>query len=217
MVMFTMGSANRVRALWVVVWLAALALFVAGTASAAGEELSPAEIHALQSGRLVARDDVQDRGGRRYVGGVSYIVIDATPAQVTSVLDDIRVYRDILPRTRSVRWIGLSRTGDPILDLEQGTSLVHGSYAVRVHHESQGEGAIIRFWLDKSFRHDIADAGGFFRVEPFADKTLLTYMVMVDLGDGLIVSLFEGRVRRAALSTPSLVKAYVESHRPSPS
>jgi len=190
-------------------------LFIAAPASAAGEELSPGEIRALQSGRLVAREDVQNRGGRRYVGGVSYIVIDAPPMQVTSVLDDVRAYREILPRTRSVRWIGLSRTGDSILELEQGTSLVHGSYAVRVHHQSQGEGALIRFWLDKSFRHDINDAGGFFRVEPFADKTLLTYVVMVDLGDGLFVSLFEGRVRRAALSTPSLVKAYVESHRPS--
>jgi hypothetical protein len=209
-----MGSVNRVRALWVVVWLAALALFLAVQANAAGEELSPSEIHALQSGRLVARPDVQDRGGRRYVGGVSYIVIDAPPAQVTSALDDVRAYRDILPRTRAVRWIGLSRNGDSLLELEQGTSLVHGAYTVRVHHEALGEGAIIRFWLDKSFRHDIADAGGFFRVEAFADKTLLTYVVMVDLGGGLIVNLFEGRVQRAALSTPALVKAYVESHRP---
>lgn len=195
------------------VCLAALA--VAGPA-AAGVELSQAEIQALSAGQLVVREDTTERGGRRYVGGVSYIVIDAQPKRVTSLLDDVRVYRDILPRTRSVHWLGMSRGGESILELEQGTSLVHGRYVVRVRHEAgnNDNGGVIRFWMDPSFRHDIADAGGFFRVEPFGDKTLLTYLVMVDLGDGLVVRLFEGRVRRAALSTPTLVKAYVDSHRP---
>jgi hypothetical protein len=208
----TMGSSKQIRALCAMVCLA-----LAGIArtSAAGEELTPSEIRALSSGQLVVREDDTERNGRRYIGGVSYIVIGARPREVTTMLDDVRTYRDILPRTRSVRWLGLARTGESILELEQGTSLVHGRYAIRVRRDrGTDDGAVIRFWLDPSFRHDIADAGGFFRVEPFGDKTLLTYLVMVDLGDGIVVRLFEGRVRRAALSTPALVKAYVESHRP---
>jgi hypothetical protein len=187
---------------------------VAGTANA-GAELSQAEIRALSAGQLVVRADTTERAGRRYVGGVSYIVIGARPKEVTTLLDDVRAYREILPRTRSVHWLGMARSGESILELEQGTSLVHGRYVVRVRHEpGNDDSAVIRFWMDPSFRHDIADAGGFFRIEPFGDKTLLTYLVMIDLGDGIVVRLFEGRVQRAALSTPALVKSYVESHRP---
>ena len=42
------------------------------------------------------------------------------------------------------------------------------------------------------------------------EGTLLTYMVMVDLGSGLFARLVENKVRNVALSTPQLVKAYVE-------
>jgi hypothetical protein len=43
---------------------------------------------------------------------------------------------------------------------------------------------------------------------------LLTYLVTVDLGPGIFGRLFEGKIRKAALSTPELVKTYVESHPP---
>ena len=76
----------------------------------------------------------------------------------------------------------------------------------------QTTAAPIRFWLDHHFSHDIADASGFFRVDGTRDgRTLLTYVVMVDLGSGLFQRLFEEKVRAAALSTPMLVKNYVEA------
>jgi hypothetical protein len=84
----------------------------------------------------------------------------------------------------------------------------------RADHDTSS--AIIRFWLDPHFSHNIADASGFFHVETVGEKTLLTYLVMVDLGPGFWGQMFEGRVRRAALSTPLLVKKYVESHQPAP-
>ena len=37
---------------------------------------------------------------------------------------------------------------------------------------------------------------------------------MVDLGSGLFARLFENKVRNVALSTPLLVKSYVESRSP---
>jgi hypothetical protein len=210
-----MGFSIR-RALWVSVSLAALC--VAGPAWSAGGELSNAEIARLTAGQPVVREDTIERGGRRYIGGVSYVLINAAPEQVTGVLESVRTYRQILPRTRSLRQIGFSRQGDTIIELEQGNSLVHGKYTVRVRRERaapDSSSAVIRFWLDQSFSHDIDDASGFFRVEPMGDGTLLTYMVMVDLGSGLFARLFENKVRNTALSTPQLVKSYVESHSPS--
>ena len=201
-------------------WAMVLAVLAASSVvSAAGSELTENEIAELQAGRIVVRSDDVERGGRRYIGGVSYIMIDAPADQVIGVLDDVRTYREILPRTRSVRWLGITRDGDTIVELEQGNAVAHGKYAVRIRHDRAGHGTsstIIRFWLDHRFSHDIADASGFFQVETVGEKTQLTYLVMVDLGAGFWGQMFEGRVRRAALSTPLLVKKYVESHLPGP-
>jgi carbon monoxide dehydrogenase subunit G len=188
-------------------------------ASAAGTELTDAEIAKLEAGHMVVRPENVERAGRRYIGGVSYIMIDAPVEQVISVLDDVRTYREILPRTRSVRWLGIARDGDTIVELEQGNALAHGRYAVRIRRDrthGAASSALIRFWLDPRYAHDIADASGFFHVETVGERTRLTYLVMVDLGAGLFGQMFEGRIRRAALSTPLLVKRYVESHAPAP-
>ena len=193
-----------------------LAVFAAtSVASAEPTELTEAEIANLEAGRMVVRSEDVERSGRRYIGGVSYIMIDAPVARVIAVLDDVRTYRDILPRTRSVRWIGMGRNGDTLVELEQGNAFAHGKYVARIRRDRATQNAssgLVRFWLDRDFSHDIADASGFFHAETVGEKTRLTYLVMVDLGAGVWGQMFEGRIRRAALSTPELVKRYVESH-----
>jgi hypothetical protein len=195
----------------------ALALVATVRPVSAGSELSDVEAAALEAGQPVVREATIERSGHRYIGGVSYVVIDANPAQVSAALDDVRTYRQILPNTRSVRWIGISRKGDALVELEQGNGVAHGKYTVRIRREARGSGpaSTFRFWLDPRYAHDLEDASGFFHVEAWGDKTLLTYLVMVDLGPGIFGRLFEGKVRRAALSTPGLVKSYVELHRTS--
>lgn len=207
------ASARSTIRLLAIIWLA---LSVPQSATA-GSEISEDESAALEAGRPVVREENVERAGRHYIGGVSYIVIDAVPERVMAALDDVRAYPRILPHTRSVRWVGLSRKGDALIEIEQGNAIAHGKYTVRVHRETApryGSPSTIRFWLDPRYAHDLDDANGFFHVEAWGQKTLLTYVVMVDLGPGLFSHLFEGRIRRAALSTPTLVKAYVESRRP---
>src|SRR4051812_9568544 len=104
-----MGFSVR-RALWVSVSLAALC--VTGPAWSAGGELSNAEIARLGAGQAVVREDTLERSGHRYVGGVSYVLINAAPEKVTGVLENVGAYRHILPRTRSLRLIGFSRQGE---------------------------------------------------------------------------------------------------------
>jgi hypothetical protein len=195
-----------------------LHLVVAGVsvcrpAGAMAWELLPSEIALLAQGRQVIREDTLDTTRGRYVGGVAYLLIHATPDAVASVLDDVRTYRQILPCTHDVRWVALSRQGDSIVELEQGNSIARGRYTLRVRRETQAEhSTIFRFSLDQRFSHDIADANGFFRLEPAENgQTLLTYMVLVDLGPGWVQRFFEGRIRNIALSAPVLLRSYVET------
>jgi hypothetical protein len=61
--------------------------------------------------------------------------------------------------------------------------------------------------MDPRRRHDIEDAWGFMRVEPFGDgRTLVTYGILVDIGPSLLRDLFEERVRALALSVPDRIR-----------
>lgn len=193
---------------------ALLGAMVCPATRGARAESTPDELGRLLAGEVIVQEDTVENQDRRYVGGVAKVVIAAPVADVAAALDDVGAYGSFLPRTRSVRWIGLSRkSGDAVVQLEQGTAMAHGHYTVRIRKERIGQEGTgtVRFWLDPSFSHDIADARGFFRVEPMrGNKTLLTYMILVDLGPGILRRFFEERVRRAALSTPLLVRGYVE-------
>src|SRR4029079_18004815 len=151
--------------------------------------------------------------------------VDRPPEELAAVLEDVRTYRQVLPRTKQARLVG-ENGSDFFVELRQGNSLVEAKYTLRArkdaaHHE-------VRFWLDKSRPHGIADAWGFFRYEavprsalgadPVASgppRTLLTYGILVDVGPGLVRELFEERLRALMLSVPQLVQRYVaENVRP---
>ncbi len=199
--------------------LAALvAIAVALTApGAVAQPLSTDESSRLEAGDTVSREQTYQYGDRRYVGGLTYTVVDATAAELSSIFDDVNAYRRVLPRTKRARLVGVDH-GDRLVELAHGNALVGAEYTIRVRRMPGGRE--VRFWLDPTRPHEIDDAWGFFRVEPFvtssgATRVLLTYGVLVDVGPGLVRELFEERVRAALLTVPQLVRRYVaEVRRP---
>ncbi len=165
----------------------------------------------MHGGAVVRTAEVQ-RWGRRYVGGMSYAVVDARAREVSALIDDVATWQKILPKTRSARVVGFAGD-DPLVSVTHGTSLVQASYTIRVHRE----GSVVRFWLDSSRPHDIEDIWGFMRVEPVPSQAdgaeqrqaIVSYGVMVDMGPGLLRDLFESRVRDLALTVPGRVRGLV--------
>lgn len=163
---------------------------------------------------LVARDLVtrplrfEEREGGSYVGGVSYQVVRADPASVLAAFADAQSLTRALPSTQSA--LMLSRDGRTArVELVQGRAPFLARYTVFL--EQAGRGNTIRFWLDPTRPHDIADVWGYFRVEPFGEgRSLVTVAAALDLGPGLARVLFEDRVQRAILRTPSRIRAFVE-------
>lgn len=192
-------------------WLvaAAFAVGLAGAREARAESLSPSESARLARGETVIREQTFERGDRHYVGGVTYTVLDATAAELSSVLEDVAAYRHVLPRTKRARHVGTDH-GDTLVELVQGNALYEATYTIRVRRGRRE----MRFWLEPTLPHEIDDAWGFFRMQPFVSATgeervLLTYAVLVDVGPGIVRELFEERVRAAMLSVPQLVRRYV--------
>ena len=67
---------------------------------------------------------------------------------------------------------------DVLLEVSQGSALLHATYTMRVHREEHE----VRFWMDPRRAHDIEDAWGFLRTEALPDgRTLLTYGVLIDM------------------------------------
>lgn len=180
---------------------AALASMFVGS-SARADALSAAETDQLVRGGTVTRVQGISRGGERYVGGVAYAIVHAQPDELAALLDDVDVWRRLLPHTRQARQVGTA-AGDAIVELTHGSALVQVTYSLRVRRE----GNVIRFWLDRSRPHGIEDAWGFLRAEPLdGARTLVAYGILIDMGAGLLRNLFEERVRRLALTVPERVR-----------
>jgi hypothetical protein len=93
--------------------------------------------------------------------------------------------------------------------LRHGVGFVEASYNLRVRLDPKGQD--IQFKLDESKPHTLSAAWGFYTVRPYGqDRTLLTYGVMADLGDGLLRSVVRGTVHDWMLKVPWMVKRFVE-------
>lgn len=205
----------RPRAL-IVTALLALGLTALAPAARA-DTLSAAESTRLARGETVIREHNWAPGeSARYIGGLTYTIVDASAAEVSSLLEDVSSYRHVLPRTKRAKLISVEPNGDRLVELVQGNALMEAEYTIRVrHYPARGEA---RFWLELSRPHEIDDAFGYFRVESLVgpsgeQRALLTYAVLVDVGPGIVRDLFAERVRAALLSVPQLVRRHVAEMR----
>jgi hypothetical protein len=160
----------------------------------------------LARGQTVSRRHDERQGSHRYVGGMSYTIADWGTDQVGSLVDDLSLWKRYIPRVRDVH--RAPSTGpDRVVDVEHGNALISVAYSMRVHRD----GRVIRFWMDPTRRHDIEDVWGYFRLEPMPDgRTLVTFGILIDLGDGMIRDLFEDEVRKLALEIPNNVRTVID-------
>jgi len=176
---------------------------VAASPLARADSLTPQERSRLASGDVIRRHVDFDTADGPYFGGISYGVIDASPAEVMRALLDVNTYRSILPLTLEAREVG--RKGDnSLVFFRQGGRLGTASYTLLVRRESP---SLLRFWLDPAFPHEIEDCWGYFRVQPFgAQKTLLTYAAVLRLELGFVRMFFSEKIRSFAMDTPLRVQ-----------
>jgi hypothetical protein len=189
--------------------LACLLLATGASAQPVASRLQDDETARLLRGETITREQTIARGDTRYVGGITYTLVDATPDEIDALLADMHAYQKVLPRTKQARLVGQNGP-DAFIELHQGNSFLDASYTLRVRHGNNEA----RFWLDATKPHAIVDAWGFFRYEAVTDasgapKVLLTYGVLVDLGPGLVRELFEDQIKDALLSVPHRLQAYV--------
>jgi hypothetical protein len=186
---------------------AAAAAWLGAAAPASAAPFSDAELQQLERGSVIHRNVDEEIGGQPYFGGVAYVIIDAPADAVMRALVDPRSYASILPLTLEARVVE-QRGPLRFVWFKQGGRYGTASYTVMVRRESP---RLVRFWLDPSRPHEIADCWGSFRVEDLpGGRSLLAWAALVRLDFGLVRVLFSERIRSFAMTTPELVKGYVE-------
>jgi len=194
--------------------IAAAAFFLA-TSSIANTPVNGGDF-ALNRDRLERGDELSfpeeiDIAGQHYVGGTAYAIIDSTPDELMGILEDARAWESVLPKTKYATRV-TAGPNDERVELHQGNAFVDATYTlhlVRSPHEQT-----IRFWLDLNRPHSIEDAWGYFRYQvvsaPGAPcRLLVTYGALVDVGPGILRSLYESRVHAAMMTVPQRLRAYV--------
>ncbi len=191
-------------------WFAAsLSLGDQGSNALNQAPFTAAEQEKLRAGELVARATTEARGKLRLMGGTSWQIINALPDSVFRALLDTAQYYRMLPAV----------TGSSVIDEQPGYR------RVRLEHKKGPLGLTYnigaRVYQDRkdiTFSLEHAPLGlpraawGFFSVRAYGDsQTLLSYGVMADPGDGLVLSLVRGLVHEWMLRVPRQVKYFVES------
>jgi hypothetical protein len=174
-----------------------------------GGGFAPGERERLSQGELVERRITERRGALQLMGGSSWQVIDAPPAVVWQALLDTPHYHRMLPQVLEAKLVSEREDGRTVY-LRQGTTLVQTSYYLdlRVDHEQRD----LSFRMDESRENrGIRAAWGFYNARPFGQhKTLLTYGVMADIGDGIVGAVMRPTVHEWMMKVPWMIKRFVE-------
>jgi uncharacterized membrane protein len=163
------------------------------------------ESAALRKGKSVRRP-LEDHA--RLVGGNSWLVIEAPPAEVWRALQDLQTYKRMfrfVDRIDVLHADGRRRT----VQIEEADTLYTLSYILNLQFDEENQD--IEFHLDPSTREHLRDGWGFVHLDATpSGTTLVTFGAAVNPGNDMIRSLFQEGLEDQLLGAPERLKRYIE-------
>jgi hypothetical protein len=160
-----------------------------------------AETTRLANRESIIEPTTHFKNGQRYVGGIAYRIVDADADHISKVFRTPARWTEVLPRARDARLVKVDDNGQAHVRVTHQFGIFTSSYDVIIAFTEQGRFG--RFWIDQHGDNDLADGWGFLRLTPLpAGKTLVTWGVLFDVGEGVTRALFEAKMQRAALDVP---------------
>ena len=198
------------RLVLLLVLAAVLGLPTTGANATLASGLTRDESRRLEAGQLVVRPAQRDKGSLRLLGGTSYQVIDADPVIVWKALLDTARYPRMMPRVIEARLVRDAERERTVFMRQGAEGFVEKRYYLKVKVDRERRD--MTFVVDDRRPHDLDAAWGFYTVRAHpGGRTLLTYGVMADVGDGMLATLLGGSLQEWMLKAPWMVKRFVES------
>lgn len=194
-------------AAWLLVLSGAFTLSALPTRASDARELSSEEEADLRAGKLVVRPIEKLARGRQLIGGMAWQLIDANVDTVYAAMTDVNAHVKYLPAAEEVRQVAPGPP--PVLFVQHRLGLIRAGYFVRAIHDASQHS--VRIVLDHSRPASIRDAWSELRVHPYGQqRSVVSLVVMADLGDSLMIRLIRSNVHAWMLRVPLLLKRYVE-------
>ena len=207
------------RSRWSILTPALALLFVALAPLAAptralssNDELTTEDKKLLAAGELVTKQKSEQRGAYKLIGGQSWQIIDVPVDVAWQAIADLSGYKNFIPlATESDVKHQAGEETDVAIRQQWGPIDVH--YVLQATLEPERRAMVFR--VDHSKDHDIRAGWGFMRVRPFkGDRTLVSFGALVDIGDGVFVSVIRPAVRKDLLRIPYFFKRHLEGADP---
>lgn len=176
--------------------------------SASADALTTEDKKLLANGELVMKPKNEQRGAYKMFGGQSWQIIDLPVEIVWETLTDLSGYKNFIPLATESN-VG-NRVGEEAdVAIRQQWGPIDVRYVLQTTLEN--DRAAVVFRVDHSQPHDIRAGWGFLRVRRYKeDRTLVSFGALVDIGDGVFVSIARPAVRRDLLRIPYFLKKHLE-------
>jgi len=181
-------------------------LWIPGAAKA--DTFTADEQAALDRGEVVRQPLAADSNGEGYLGGTSYVVVDAAPDAVWRAMQDVNSFPNIFPRTLAAEVIS-DRGNRKVVKMTQGTSIIAISFYVLYRFDEEARKVSWEMIQDQP--HDLDDTRGYWQVEAHGDgKSLVTYVNVINIGQGAVLALFSEAIQNGLLGVPGNLRDWVQ-------
>jgi ribosome-associated toxin RatA of RatAB toxin-antitoxin module len=181
---------------------------------ASNDQLTNEDKKLLVAGELVTKQKNEQRGSLKLIGGQSWQIVNVPVDVAWQALTDLPRYKRFIPiATESVVKHQVGNEAD--LAMRQQWGPIDVRYVFQTTLDPDQRSVVFR--VDHSQVHDIRAGWGFMRLRPFkGNRTLVSFGALVDIGDGVFVSIIRPAVRRDLLRIPFYFKRYLEGEAPAP-
>ena len=172
------------------------------------DRLTDEDKKLLMAGELVMKQKNEQRGSYKLIGGQSWQIVDVPVDIAWQAVADLPRYKNFIPLATETD-VKHQAGEEADLAIRQQWGPIDVRYVFQTTLDPDGHSMVFR--VDHSQAHDIRAGWGFMRLRPFkGNRTLVSFGALVDIGDGIFVSIIRPAVRRDLLRLPYYFKRHLE-------
>ena len=172
------------------------------------DKLTDEDKRLLVSGELVVKQKNEQQGSLKLIGGQSWQIVDVPVDIAWQAVADLSRYKRFIPLATESD-VKHQAGNEADLAMRQQWGPIDVRYVFQTTLDPDGHSMVFR--VDHSQAHDIRAGWGFMRVRPFkGNRTLVSFGALVDIGDGIFVSIIRPAVRKDLLRIPFYFKRHLE-------
>lgn len=204
-----MPSIRRLPYRALIAGVALLGFAAIASAQQLDDRLTERDRARLARGELIIRRTAQRRGALQLIGGTSFQVVNVSPELAWRALHDAARFGKMLPGASESRQT-FHRGNDRGIVVKHGDGAVTASYRLRLNYIEPSR--VLMFQVDDRSPGALRAGWGFLRIQRWTStRTLVSFGVLADVGNGMLAGALRPRVHDWMLRVPRTMKRFLEN------